>query len=165
MASLLDNMSIAWSGDFDSLNKFTSDELNLNGNWEHPGDMITPLLHGERAKACWILKAWMRVRLLIFCVPSCVKTLILQTKFQIKITQTVHARLTLLFRNPAIANVQMFVLVFMNLSLAKIPIVRLSKQYLTLSSILLKLWLNFERILIKVGKTIELKTTQILFKN
>jgi hypothetical protein len=37
MASLLDNLSIAWSGDFDSLKKFTGDELNLNGNWEHPG--------------------------------------------------------------------------------------------------------------------------------
>ena len=37
MASLLDNLSIAWSGDFDSLKKFTSDELNLDGNWEHPG--------------------------------------------------------------------------------------------------------------------------------
>jgi thiamine pyrophosphokinase len=37
MASLLDNLSIVWTGDFDSLKKFTSDELNQNGNWEHPG--------------------------------------------------------------------------------------------------------------------------------
>ena len=36
MASLLDNLSIVLTGDFDSLKKFTSDELNQNGNWEHP---------------------------------------------------------------------------------------------------------------------------------
>lgn len=36
MASLLDNLSIAWTGDFDSLREFMSDELNLIGNWEQP---------------------------------------------------------------------------------------------------------------------------------
>ncbi|CAB4020864.1 Hypothetical predicted protein, partial [Paramuricea clavata] len=37
MTSLLDNLSIAWTGDFDSLRKFTSNELKLDGNWEQPG--------------------------------------------------------------------------------------------------------------------------------
>jgi hypothetical protein len=76
--------------------------------------VITPLLWRKGKRKYW-RRAGVRVILLIYSVPSCVKTLILQTKFQIQITQTVHARLTLLFCNPAIANVQMFVLVFMNL--------------------------------------------------
>jgi hypothetical protein len=37
MTSLLDNLSIAWTGYFDSLRKFTSNELKLDGNWEQPG--------------------------------------------------------------------------------------------------------------------------------
>ena len=35
MASRNHNLCFAWLGDFDSLKKFVSDELKLNGVWEH----------------------------------------------------------------------------------------------------------------------------------
>ena len=34
---LCDNLCIAWSGDYDSLKKFISEDLKLDGNWEQPG--------------------------------------------------------------------------------------------------------------------------------
>ena len=37
MAALCDNLCIAWSGDYDSLKKFISEDLKLDGNWEQPG--------------------------------------------------------------------------------------------------------------------------------
>jgi hypothetical protein len=62
MTSLLDNLSIAWTGDFDSLRKFTSNELKLDGNWEQPGGdkkyltVKISLLHSGRPKAYSISK-------------------------------------------------------------------------------------------------------------
>jgi hypothetical protein len=68
MASLLDNLSIAWSGDFDSLKKFTRDELNLNGNWEHPGG-DKKIFKNDTTFISWRKGKSVRVRLLIYYVP------------------------------------------------------------------------------------------------
>jgi hypothetical protein len=52
MTSLLDNLSIAWTGDFDSLRKFTSNELKLDGNWEQP-DGDKKIFNSENISITW----------------------------------------------------------------------------------------------------------------
>ncbi len=37
MASFIDHISIAWTGDFDSLKLLIAEDLKLDGTWEHPG--------------------------------------------------------------------------------------------------------------------------------
>ena len=62
MAALCDNLWTAWSGDYDSLKKFISIDLKLDGNWGQPGSdkkfsrPTTFQSRGERAKACSTLK-------------------------------------------------------------------------------------------------------------
>ncbi len=38
MASFIDHISFAWTGDFDSLKLLITEHLKLDGTWEHPGD-------------------------------------------------------------------------------------------------------------------------------
>ena len=37
MASFIDHISFAWTGDFDSLKLLITEDLKLDGTWEHPG--------------------------------------------------------------------------------------------------------------------------------
>jgi hypothetical protein len=37
MASFIDHISFAWTGDFDSLKLLIAEDLKLDGTWEHPG--------------------------------------------------------------------------------------------------------------------------------
>ena len=38
MASNLDHLSLAWTGDYDALKKSFSEDIKLEGIWEQPGD-------------------------------------------------------------------------------------------------------------------------------
>lgn len=38
MVELIGNLSLAWSGDFESLKKFANEILQLDGVWTQPGD-------------------------------------------------------------------------------------------------------------------------------
>jgi hypothetical protein len=64
MASFIDHISFAWTGDFDSLKLLIAEDLKLDGTWEHPGgdkkvfkfnDIVRS--RGEKVKVSCRLKA------------------------------------------------------------------------------------------------------------
>ena len=60
--STLKSLGLAWSGDFESLKRFVSESLKLDGVWSQPGGDKKSLLlrmfasYGEGIKAFWYSK-------------------------------------------------------------------------------------------------------------